>query len=169
MVSNGGLFLIVIKKATTVDKAKISMILCLSALAVIAWLPAIIYGTVFNSSGYPIYLRFSSYVISLDATFSILLLIYFYPAFRNFVLWVMTCGIRGVGTVDKKVSLKMSTYVSLRERLSKTMSSKSIAIRTAMMSTSTRGSGIRSSSSKITALKPQVLQAVKTFRATIEE
>ena len=138
VTSNVGLFFIVIKKAPSAGKDKICMILFLSVFALIAWLPAIIYGTVFNSSGYPIFLRCVNYLIALDATFSNLLLIYFYPSFRNFVFWVITCGQKGglSSLEDKKENsrtVSSANFVPLRKRLSKQLTAKSLSIRTAMI------------------------------------
>ena len=138
VAANTGLFIIVARKATTVNKAKISMIMSLSLLAILTWVPSVIYGTVFNSSGYPIFLRFVNYVISVDATFSTLLFIYFYPSFGSFFLGVFTCVMKGTLTrVDSEMKRSRAllcsngTYAQIQSRsslYSQTLSNRSIDI-----------------------------------------
>ena len=131
IAGNVGLFIIVLRKATTVNKTKISMIVSLSVLSILSWVPGAIYGTVLKSSGYPVYLRFTNYVISVDTTFSTLLFIYFYPSFRSFILGLLTCGKMGAISrieSDRKRSRAISAkvYAPLQSRVSKKISTQSI-------------------------------------------
>ena len=96
ILSNTGLMLLVLRKAKSVSRKKIVMVVSLSALSIISWLPIIVYGTIFNSTGYHIYLRFASCMISLDTTFAAVFFIFLYPSYGRFVLGVVTCGRRGV-------------------------------------------------------------------------
>jgi hypothetical protein len=135
---NIGLFLIVLRQAAEkVDKSKIFMITSLSALSILAWLPSVIFTTVLNSSGYPLFMRFANYAISLDAAFSTLLFMYFYPAFRRFVIWVFTCGKKGeleiIRSQERARVISFTTFVPLRERLSRTLTPKTLAIRSALI------------------------------------
>ena len=134
VAANTGLFIIVVRKATTVNKAKISMIMSLSLLAIVSWVPGVIYGTVFNSSGYPIFLRFVNYVISVDTTFSTLLFIYFYPSFGSFFIGVFTCGMKGTLSrieSERKRSRAMmysnGTYAPLQSRVSSSLLSQTVS------------------------------------------
>ena len=123
VAANAGLFVIIIKKANNINKGKMFMIVSLSVFSVISWVPAVIYGTVFNSTGYSVFFRFTNYVISVDTTFSTLLFIYFFPSFGSFILGILSCGKRGELSrlnSERKRSRAVSTtvYVPLKTRLS---------------------------------------------------
>ena len=105
IICNIGLILIVLKSARVVHKTTIIMIICLSILLIISWLPVTLYAVVAKQKHYTWY-RVINYMIPIDMTLSPLEYCYFNEGFRGFVLRVVSCR---CWEDDKRVVLSHQT------------------------------------------------------------
>ena len=116
ILCNVGLILIVLKSARTVHKTTIIMIISLSVLLTISWLPVTVYAVVYAEKHHTWY-RVINYMIPLDMTLSPLTYCYFNVGFRGFVRRVLCREASKPGTTfrARTATVNPCTEGTLRE------------------------------------------------------
>lgn len=165
-VSSVFLFGLVIKKANCVNAAKLSMILWLSVISMLAWTPSIIYGTVLKT-GHHDFFRLGNYVIAVDATFSTPLFAFFYPSFRQFIWYFLTCGRHGVLNIVEAERSKVveQNQKTLKSRIQKSFSRRSMELQRAMGRRKTRSVSVNVEDIRVKKVSLQVLRKKQRSRS----
>ena len=92
IVSNAGLLYVVIKSSRTLNHSSLIIVVSLSILLVISWMPVTMYAILVKSKRFYWY-RVAHYVLTLDITLSPFLYCYFNKTFRNFACNVFSCSL----------------------------------------------------------------------------